>query len=167
MRHKRNLDFMLHQVSPFFIDTDQEAEEFPNQCYGISGAAIFVADKYCVGLDLKMNQEAKVLCFYKDVPDVEEMLQKLGRGSRDMTAKLGTVFIQKPAEEAQLLKDKFDADESHDWHDGAKILKYLNWIKAMPNMPDQKWARENLSEQWIADFENYFVAASPEWKASL
>ena len=91
---------MLQQVQPFYIDTDEQAEDFPNQCYGISGSAVFVAEKYSVGLDIKMNQEAKVLCFYKDPPDVEEMLQKLGRGARDMSAKLGTVFIQKQEEEA-------------------------------------------------------------------
>ena len=165
-QHSAEFEYAIPNTDKFFIGTDAQAKELPKQCFGLTSSVVFVDMEYRIGLDIRMQQEAKVFVLYEDLPDVEEMMQTLGRGARDMGAKLGNVYIVRPQVEELLLEDTFGASLGFDWHQGAQVLKALNSLKKLSDA-DQKWARIHLPGEWIATYHQYMQEAHPNFVKRL
>ena len=144
----------------------KSATDYAANCFGQSASVTFASWDYSVGMDWRMQTNAKVFACYEDIPDVEEMMQCLGRGARDMSTNLGAVFILKEGASASSIKDGLIASEGFDWEEGALILKAVDCMKEM-TADERTYGVANLPKNWITTKNKFFAKMDAAWVKKL
>ena len=144
----------------------KSATDYAKNCFGQSGSVTFSDWDYSVGMDWRMQTNARVFACYPDIPDVEEMMQCLGRGARDMSTNLGAVFIVKEGGSASSIKDGLIASEGFDWEEGAHNLRAVDCMKKM-SIEDRAYGIANLPKNWICTRNDFFARMNPNWVKRL
>ena len=156
----------LKEVPIHQVYTDQEATDFAHNCFGLSGAVVFADWEYSVGMDWRMQSNARVFAVYRQLPDVEEMMQCLGRGARDMSTNLGTVYVLKDQWSEPTVKDGLLLSEGYDWAEGAQILKALSAMNAM-SAEDKAYGAKHLPKEWTTTLAKFFHRMDAQWCGRL
>ena len=112
-------------------------------------------------MDWRMQSNARVFAVYPQLPDVEAMMQCLGRGARDMSTNLGTIYVLKDQWSEATVKDGLLLSEGYDWAEGAQILK------ALAAMEDRAYGAKYLPRYWITTRAKFFQRMDPHWCARL
>lgn len=128
---------------------------------------IFLAEDFTYGLDLKFQGSAKVIVLLKEDPEVETLMQQLGRGARNMNTDLGTVVIQTDAGLAESLKGKWKTDKGVDFKEGAKVIRMALACKtANLGSAGKTWLAKQAPEDW-RDTKVHYFQGSPQGIQSL
>ena len=117
-------------------------------------------------MDWRMQSNARVFAVYPQLPDVEAMMQCLGRGARDMSTNLGTIYVLKDQSSEATVKDGLLLSEGYDWAEGAQVLKALAAMEAM-SAEDRAYGAKYLPRNWITTRAKFFQRMDPHWCARL
>lgn len=112
---------------------------------------------YAVGIDIKFLVDAYVIIYARDKPDTELFFQMLGRGSRRMGDYKGTLFTERPIQEAEGVKQSFFAEPQNDYLDGAKIIKTINYMLSKLDTDEKKTKLiKTTGGVWKQEYETFY-----------
>ena len=158
--HDRRDELFTTKPNIVNINTAQDALLVQPALGNESHMVIFLTQDFSYGLDLKFQAAAKVIVALEEEPEVETLMQMLGRGARNMNTDLGTVIIQADPGVAEGLKNKWKTHKGVDFKEGAKVLRMaLAMHKAGLKANGKEWLHRHTDDEWRVTKQAYYRTA--------
>ena len=150
------------------IDSDDAARQAGAAAPGAKPKIYFVNDRYKIGMSLRFTTEAAVLVYAaKKRPEKEDLLQMFGRGCRNMSIHLGTLYCAGVLGSKETIEAGYTVEKGPQLKEPAGVLRRCRGLDAIGAKLAKQIRTALTRTYWrttLASFEN---GLTPEMTGKL